>query len=82
MNGKGITVFGYKSPCGVMLIGDYDGRLCMCDWDLPQRDKITASRIARTLDTRCVEGKTMLIERAVYQLDEYLNASEERLICL
>ena len=70
-NEREIKVWRYASPCGRLLIGDYEGKVCLCDWDLPLRAVQVVERVSRILDAECVEGKSPLIERVIAQLEEY-----------
>ena len=29
-----IKIKRYKSPCGVLLLGSFGGKLCLCDWQV------------------------------------------------
>ena len=66
-----IKIWQYDSPCGALLLGDYNGQLCLCDWILPMRQTLVLNRVSRVFDAICTDGKTPLIEHAVVQLDEY-----------
>ena len=61
----------YASPCGELILGDYDGRLCMCDWVHSKKHDTNLSRLSRMLNADFAEGVTPVIERAEAQLDEY-----------
>ncbi len=71
MQGKNVKIWHYNSPCGRLLIGDYQEQMCLCDWDMPGRRELIDGRVARELNAQVVYGKTPLIERVVTQLDEY-----------
>ncbi|MBO5271883.1 MAG: methylated-DNA--[protein]-cysteine S-methyltransferase [Muribaculaceae bacterium] len=70
-NEREIKVWRYASPCGRLLIGDYEGKVCLSDWDLPLRTVQVVERVSRILDAECVEGNSPLIERVIAQLEEY-----------
>lgn len=70
-NKREIKVWRYASLCGRLLIGDCEGKVCLCDWDLPLRTVQVVERVSRILDAECVEGKTPLIECVIVQLEEY-----------
>ena len=41
-----IKVMYYHSPCGEMILGSYDGKLCLCDWaDGRRRDVANANAV-------------------------------------
>lgn len=62
----------YSSPCGPLILGDYRGSLCFCDW---MTSKASNRRIllAKRLNTPIEEFSTPLLKEAVTQLDEYFN---------
>lgn len=61
----------YESPCGTLLIGDYEGKVCLCDWALPMRQILVLDRLSRFFGAICIDAKTPLIERVIVQLDEF-----------
>ena len=68
----------YRFPCGEMMLGSFDGRLCLCDWIDGRRRASVDQRLQRILKTNYVEGSSDVIEKAKYQLDEYfLNKRRE-----
>lgn len=61
----------YAAPCGRLLLGAFDGRLCMCDWlDGKPRRNIDA-RLRRALHADFAPGTAPVLEQAAAQLDEY-----------
>ena len=66
-----IIVDRYVSPCGVLLLGDWHGRLCLCDWAEAKHRATVDRRLMRQLGTAMTTGSTPLTERAKIQLDEY-----------
>ena len=68
----------YRFPCGEMMLGSFDGRLCLCDWIDGRRRASVDQRLQRILNANYVEGSSDVIEKAKYQLDEYfLNKRRE-----
>ncbi len=61
----------YATPVGVLLLGDADGRLCLCDWEHSRRHRDNIGRLARCLDATCTPCGSPLLDRAAAQLDEY-----------
>lgn len=59
------------SPAGELIIGSYDGKLCLCDWNTKKQRDITDKRIQRYLDSTYEEGCSDIIERTISELDEY-----------
>ena len=67
-----IIVKPYASPIGVLLLGSFENRLCLCDWRTTAEH---ARRIDERLQTRLsatyLEGTSEMIETAQSQLEEY-----------
>ena len=61
----------YRFPCGEMMLGSFDGRLCLCDWIDSRRRASVDQRLQRILNANYVEGSSDVIEKAKNQLDEY-----------
>ena len=61
-----------------MILGSFDGKLCLCDWADGRRRVSVDQRLQRILNAEYVEGSSDVIERARQQLDEYfLNKRRE-----
>ena len=68
----------YLFPCGEMILGSFDGELCLCDWADGKRRATTDQRLQRILNADYVEGSSDVIEKAQQQLNEYfLNQRRE-----
>lgn len=73
-----IKTIHYDSPCGVLRLGSYGDKLCMCDWQTVERHcSRIDKRLERLLDARFETGTSDVIEKAVEQLDEFF-AGERR----
>ena len=59
------------SPVGELLVGSFDGKLCICDWAHEKRRDINDRRIRHALHAVYEDGASDTIERAIAQLDEY-----------
>ncbi len=71
MTQKEIVVCEYKSPCGVLVLGSFDNKLCMCDWKIEKHHNRIRKRLADTLKAAFNEGSSPVIEQAALQLDEF-----------
>ncbi len=72
MNGQKRVVVGvYHSPCGELLLGSYDEKLCLCDWNTPVRRARMDKRIKHVLDAEYEQGTSAVIQAASRMLDEY-----------
>ena len=66
-----IWIQNYQSPCGELILGSLDGKLCLCDWMDENRRALIDRRLQKVLHARYETGESEVIVRAVTQLDEY-----------
>lgn len=62
----------YTCDAGNLRLGDYEGRLCLCDWINSPHAPAVARRLERRLG-KLTEGSSPLIDEARRQLDEYFS---------
>ena len=68
-----VIVRQYHSPCGPLLLGVYECKLCLCDWDEPvRRDSIDPGLLKRLGADGFEFGDSALLDEAEAQLDAYL----------
>ncbi len=67
----------FSSPCGELLLGEYDGRLCLCDWRYRRNREAVDRRIKRIVNSDYRVGDSHLLQLAVTQLDEYFVGERE-----
>ncbi|MDR1756830.1 MAG: methylated-DNA--[protein]-cysteine S-methyltransferase [Culturomica sp.] len=61
----------YHSPCGELLLGSFEDKLCLCNWQTKKRRDQVDQRLQRLLSARYKEGTSDVIEQTTAQLDEY-----------
>lgn len=66
-----IRIQRYHSPCGDLLLGSLEDRLCLCDWDIEKRREKIDTRLRKLLDACYEEKPSDITEGAAAQLDEY-----------
>ncbi len=66
-----IIIKHFDFPCGVIILGSFDGKLCLCDWADGRRRASIDQRLQRILNANFVEGSSDIIEMARQQLNEY-----------
>ena len=66
-----ISIQYYKSPVGEILLGSYDGKLCLADWKYRKMRTTIDSRIQKGLKAEYVEESTEVIEETIKQMKEY-----------
>ena len=79
MNNDNVIIINhFDFPCGEMILGSFEGKLCLCAWADGRRRASVDQRLQRILNANYVEGSSDFIEKAKYQLDEYfLNKRRE-----
>lgn len=68
---KTISIQPYCSPCGDLLLGSYDGSLCLCNWIVEKHPGRIARRLQRALAAEYTTGGSDVTREAAHQLDEY-----------
>lgn len=66
-----IIIRRYETPCGVLVLGSFEDRLCLCDWLVEKHRQRVDRRLCKVLRAELRAGTSDTIERAVCQLDEY-----------
>lgn len=66
-----ISIHTYSSPCGELVLGSYDNKLCLCDWKYRQMRQSIDTRIKSRLDAEYKEETSEVIRNTIEQLDEY-----------
>lgn len=71
MQSRQIIIKRYEAPCGTLVLGSYEDRLCLCDWIIERHRAIVDRRLSRILNAGFCEGTSPVIEMAEKQLNEY-----------
>lgn len=66
-----IKIRRYESPCGMLMLGSYGDKLCLCDWQIEQHRDHIDRRLKRMLNAEFEEGTSEVIDKAIKQLDEF-----------
>lgn len=74
---KAIIIQRYLSPCGELLLGAFDGKLCLCDWQQRKDRQKIDKRLQTALGADYTKGKNRLLDLAVQQLDEYFSGKRQ-----
>lgn len=72
-----VRIKRYESPCGVLLLGSFGDRLCLCDWQVDKNRNRVYRRLEKMLQARFEDGSSDIIEEAEKQLNEFF-AKERR----
>ena len=62
----------FESPFGELMMGSYEGQLCLCDWRYRRRRDAVDARLRRGLGAEYVERDDDILGVARRQLSEYL----------
>ena len=68
---KNIHIKHYESPCGTLLLGSFEDRLCLCDWTNGWHHEATENRLKKLLRADFVVQPSEITDVARRQLDEY-----------
>ena len=68
---KQIHIKYYESPVGEIILGSYDGKLCLSDWKYRKMRTTIDTRIQKALDAEYVEESSEVIDKTIKQLEEY-----------
>lgn len=63
----------YHSPCGDLLLGSFEGKLCLCDWYAEPHRDFVGRRLQRVLNARYEECTSDILQKTEQQLNEYFD---------
>lgn len=61
----------YHSPCGDLMLGSFEDKLCLCDWVTRKHKEAVSQRLQRILQAEYEERSSDITLKASSQLDEY-----------
>jgi len=70
---KQINIEHYKSPYGELILGSFDGKLCLCDWRYRKMRNAIDNRIKKGLKAEYLKHSDVVLEEARLQLEEYFS---------
>jgi methylated-DNA-[protein]-cysteine S-methyltransferase len=68
-----IKIEYFKTPFGELVLGEYNMKLCLCDWRFRKMRDSIDRKIQTALNAEWVEKKSVIIEETKRQLNQYLN---------
>lgn len=68
-----IRIQRYHSPCGDLMLGSLEDKLCLCDWALERRRDSIDRRLRKVLQAGYEEKASDVTQEAARQLEEYFN---------
>ncbi len=61
----------YQSPCGELLIGSFEGKICLCDWTNEPRLSAIKKRVSKYLHTDFFDSPSEATQLVASLLDQY-----------
>ena len=77
-----VRIQHYHSPCGELMIGSFEKKLCLCDWVAAKHRDRVDKRLKRLLQADYKEEMSEVLQKACRQLDEYSMGNEPYSISL
>ena len=71
---KIIQIQRYHSPCGDLMLGSFENKLCLCDWATERHRDVVDKRLQRILQADYEYKTSGIIQKASPQLNEYFNS--------
>jgi len=75
---KIIFIQYFKTPFGELILGSYQGKLCLADWRYHKMRDAIDLRIQKKLNVHYVENSSDIIEKTKIQLNEYFNNNRKQ----
>lgn len=69
-----IVTKSYASPFGILRLGSFGDRLCLCDWQTEKHSDHIDRRLQRILHAEFEEDTSEVLEKAERQLNEFFDA--------
>ena len=72
-----IKIEYYKSPYGEIIIGEYNSKLCLCDWRYRKMRNSIDKRIKAKLNAEYEIGESTIAQLCISQLKEYFSCERK-----
>ncbi len=72
-----IIVSTFKTPVGELILGSFEGKLCIADWKYRKMRTAIDTRIQKGLQAQFIEGSSEIIDQTKLQLNQYFNQERE-----
>lgn len=66
-----VRIQHYSSPCGEMVLGSLDDRLCLCNWVVEKHPGRVDRRLRNALEVGYEASSSPVVRKAMHQLDDY-----------
>ena len=74
---KFINIQYCKTKIGELILGSFEGKLCLLDFRYRKMRKTVDDRIKKGLDAKFAENNTEIIEKTLAELDEYFHGNRK-----
>ena len=74
---KFINIQYCKTKIGELILGSFEGKLCLLDFRYRKMRKSVDERIKKGLNAKFVENNTEIIEKTLAELDEYFHGNRK-----
>ena len=68
-----VSIQYFKTPAGEIILGSFEGKLCMADWRYRNVRKSIDDRLQKGLKAKYIEEDTSVLQQTREQLNEYFN---------
>ena len=68
---ENIHIQNYKSPYGELILGAFDGKLCLADWRYRRMRTSIDKRLQKYFNAVYIEHEDTIVDAAITQLEEY-----------
>lgn len=68
-----IKITYYKSKFGDLILGSYNEKLCLCDWQFRKMRDSIDKRIMSNLNAKYIQESSNIVNEAIKQIEEYSN---------
>ena len=75
--GNVIQIQRYHSPCGDLMLGSFEDRLCLCDWAVESHRGKVDRRLRKVLKACYEESTSEVIQEAIQQFRQALKAGQK-----
>ena len=72
-----INIQTHKSPVGELLLGSYNGKLCLLDFKYRHMRTTIDKRLQKGLNAEYIEKSSVVIEQTIIQLKEYFEGKRK-----
>ncbi len=72
-----INIKYFKTPVGELILGSYNNKLCLADWQQRKMRDSIDNRLKKGLNAEYVELSSEVIEETIKQLNEYFNSDRK-----